>query len=117
MRAMPEETISITHEPDEFGHPSCDVGAHMGGEVSIPGHSTCGRPGCRDRRAEIRLAGRRARAPSDEAHEYAQKLYDRLDRHPCPGTQGHEGRGGVGSYCEACIVDALANAWLAGRRG
>ena len=48
------------------------------------------------------------------ARQYAVQAYALLDVTSCPGGKEHEGQGGA-SFCDACLVNALASAWKAGR--
>ena len=49
------------------------------------------------------------------ARRYAQAAYNELNRTICvsPG-KGHE-NGGIKTYCDLCLENALVRAWLAGQ--
>jgi hypothetical protein len=114
----------ITHEVDEAGRIACRPTLIADGRPDralTPGTSTCGHPNCHEIRARVRANSRPSwlvawPTPFTAAQAYAAKAYSELRNSICPGGQGHEGNGASAEFCDACIANAIAEAYKAGQK-
>jgi hypothetical protein len=108
----------VTHELDFMHGIACNAPAGLA--VSMPGTSTCGHQPCREIRDRIRLNQRSSwllawPVPFTSARAYAAGAYSGLRSSICPGGTGHEGNGASAEFCDACLAEAIATAYVAGQ--